>query len=622
MVALALLVLACAKAARAPSGCTKEDECGTGSFCIQKTCVVDAKPVAAFTGPTSPTALDLLTFDGSASSDPDAEGGHDAVASYAWTFAAVAAACDAPVVAGNGPSAAVRFACPGSYDATLVVTDRKGLESDPFTQRLEVAGNAGPPPVTAGADLVRPHACLAPAPGAADPRVRCTVRTEDGSTDEDLPLSASSTARAVGEVRFHWSVTPPPGLTLSANRTATFSPSPDVAAPSVHLEVVDGAISGDWVFRVEARDDAGLIGTAATRLSVTNRPPEIAVASTQLLPHRFDAAASQFTAAGTLGGVAVTDPDGDPVASRTVRFTHTGDGEGTFEGSDLGASIQLRISVPYRSAADAQHLIGGAELQRAVAIEVQDVNGATARKSVEVLVANTPPILDGPAGATVSVPHRYASGTYSAHATLGHWTDPDGDPLTVVAGPVDPDCWSLALSAGSASVQCTRAFQGTLPTGYFGAHTVDYVTADPWERASAGERLTVRILNQPPTLPLMTGPASTLACDPTEDASACCEWGGPKGTICVVYPMTTPAVSYAFTPEYSDPDGDPVLVTAPGSAQSVVCNGTCSALSAPLTSVETCSGTEVRIPITAKDDPDPAVPAVPGTVVAPLRCSN
>ncbi|HEY6098133.1 MAG TPA: hypothetical protein VIW03_01795, partial [Anaeromyxobacter sp.] len=310
------------------------------------TCVANAPPSARIALP--PGALEassLLSFDGSASADPDTG---DAIASHAWVFRALAAGCAAPVVSGGGAVAYVRFACPGSYAVDLTVVDQLGATGS-TTREFQVAPYSGPPLLVIGPDVSVAHAC------AAAPRL-CTP---SGA----VALSATPTLDAPTNLTFQWAAEPPPGQSLDAHRRVTFAPGADASSPTVSIETDGQAISGDWIFRVEARDPVGVVASGAIRVSVGNSPPVL----TKTIPipdHAFDGA--QFTSTGDVP-FTVTDPDGDDLVGRTVEWHHVGDGPaGTFTGTVLDgpSRVTFSIVVPYATRSDAGYLIGAPALER------------------------------------------------------------------------------------------------------------------------------------------------------------------------------------------------------------------------------------------------------------------
>ena len=78
------------------------------------TVVVDGPPVAAATGPPTAKRGEPVTFDGSASSDPDG----DAITSYQWTFGDGTTA--------SGAQVQHAFTTAGHYDVVLTVSDSTG----------------------------------------------------------------------------------------------------------------------------------------------------------------------------------------------------------------------------------------------------------------------------------------------------------------------------------------------------------------------------------------------------------------------------------------------------------------------------------------------------------------
>jgi hypothetical protein len=407
-----------------PRACS--EGCAITARCLGGSCVEDGAPEAVLLAPASARARALVELDGSASADPDAALG-DHVAGHRWTLTGLAAACAAPAVASTGATARVRFDCAGEFRVQLVVVDDLGKESVPVT--ADVAVDApGPSPVVAGADRTVNHVC------SGAPRT-CTT---DGTAPVVTASLAPGTALS-GAVAYHWSADPPRGVPLDEHRRVTFSPSADVAEPTVHIDVDSvalPAIVDDWVLRVSARDDAGPLGDATTRVSVTNRPPALVDAVPALsVGHVYSAGAYRATARTSRW----QDPDGDPI----WLAAETGSGIcSTVSFADDGTAV---VGC-FRAFAGSPGLSGFAATH-ALSIQPQDPWQAAVPSPTAITILNRPVsatsstaagALDCQEGAgccrwedphTCGIP-EYACAEQSVllHPDL---SDPDGDPLEV-----------------------------------------------------------------------------------------------------------------------------------------------------------------------------------------------
>jgi hypothetical protein len=549
---LPVLLAACSSALE-PTACHSDEACPAGSRCRGDVCVADSPPVASIRRPGTLEAFALVELDGSPTRDPD---GPDDVAEHRWSVRAVTAPCAAPSVAGRTPVARVRFGCSGRYEVSLTAVDRAGVESEPETLEVDVQPSSRPPTVLAGADLASEHLC------EGEPLACRAI----------APLALSSTGPAGAALR--WTVEPPLDRPLDGTRRVTFDPAPDHPAPAVSIETDGTAISGDWIFRVEARDEYGPVGAAYTRVSVTNRAPIVVAAAPESVPHAFDAGRSRFVASGEVA-LAAVDPDGDSLEVAGV-LRHVGDGASSFAGELLEDRVIFSIEVPYQAPEDALHLIGGPELARTVEIVAVDVNRVAARAAVPIVVANRPPAPVG-APAPVRAPHRFDAGAarYVAAAELGSWTDADGDPLW--AAPAAAPCADVSVVDGIARVECSVAYEGVPAVDRIaGSHLVALRVRDPWVEGPAFVQ-TVEVLNTPPRLAVAVDP-------PTVTAYRYATAGIGNVEICddgrVSARVYDP--SFTATPSVLDPDGDPVLLapstsplawTSSASPASALCAG-------------------------------------------------
>jgi hypothetical protein len=547
-VVAAIALAACGPGSSAARACGGDAECPPTARCTAGACVANAPPAPEIALPEAAVANALLSFDGSASADRDPD---DGIVSFAWTFRAVDAPCAAPLVASTGPSASVRFACPGRYAVELTVTDRLAASAT-AVRELEVLPRAAAL-VTVGPDVAVEHACtLVPA--------RCAPVAI-------VTLSAAAPEVVSPDLAFEWTVEPPADRPLDAHRRVSFSPDRFAASPTVQIETDGQAISGDWVFRLEARDGAGVVGTAATRVTVGNRPPSIQ-RTLPVFHHAFDGA--RFTVYAEIPFTLV-DPDGDPVFVPSMTAHQTGAGPGTFSAALAGESnaIAVSIAVPYTAPQDALHLIGGEGLARSVALEVLDVNGGRTTEVWPVVVANRPPVLvSTPAHFTVNHAYDAAGDAYTARPELSTWHDADGDPLAPVPGSATghPGCPTFVVPDGSgdrrAFAECRLPAQGGTKLGSFaGYRSLSQQVTDPWQAAQATSVVAFTIGNRWPVI------GSTAKHVVTGDC-------GINFGLCTLDGKTTNVQAALATrtvlSRWSDPDGDPLTFFALASPATLV----------------------------------------------------
>lgn len=139
-----------------------------------------APPVPVLDGPTQAFVGELVQFDGSASFDPDAEEGVAArgIVEYRWLWD------DGTPPEVSGPFGSHVFAAEGSYNVSLIVTDRDGIERQSAARKVDIfeVPNVPPTPVISASAFVVDE---------------CEEVALDGSlsTDDVDPLS---------ELRFIW----------------------------------------------------------------------------------------------------------------------------------------------------------------------------------------------------------------------------------------------------------------------------------------------------------------------------------------------------------------------------------------------------------------------------------
>ena len=159
------------------------------------TVTVYAAPTAAFT-PPSGLENTALSFDGSASSDPNSGG---SISSYAWNFG--------DGTTGSGATPTHTYTHFGSYTATLTVTDNYGQTSSAATHTVVVSDELPTPAFTS----------FPPNPG-----IGATV-SFDGSTSNDPDGTIASYSWDFGDGTTGTGATPSHAYTSAGPRTVTLT---------------------------------------------------------------------------------------------------------------------------------------------------------------------------------------------------------------------------------------------------------------------------------------------------------------------------------------------------------------------------------------------------------------
>jgi hypothetical protein len=506
--------------------------------------------VADFTVPAHPTTQRELAL-ASTSHDPDPG---DGIVSWEWTVTRVGAACDPELTGADSATPTVIFWCPGTYRIGLAVTDSTGEESAPVDRTIEVAPTTSAPElVIAGASLVH-HRC------SGDP-LRCTLES---------PLALAVQAHPVngGAVTCRWTVVPPDAGRAGAS--VAFAPSDASPTAALQLGVAGTGITGAWTVQVRVRDSEGNLAVASHAVEVGNRPPVLRAASgsglTEIaLDHTVGDCPTGtgrcYQASGADAFVA-EDPDGDPLGAVLIAADATGSGSGSVAEVGVGGRAgAFRFSTPLGNAAGFRAADGASGFH--VKGTVTDVHGAAGSLTLTARIGNRPPVATwGPA--TVSTPHTYSASAkaYQAGAAVAAFTDPDGDPIVEAASTGDAVCSGFTASGGVVSTACLLAFSSASsqvpPLGTFVApHAVTARVTDGW--ASASSKSVVAIENRPPAVPAYSGPGEGCACVCNRWASHA-EPGSPPDCLGGALTAGGPVTGYPVVA--SDPDGDPLDLTA------------------------------------------------------------
>ena len=458
--------------------------------------VGNTEPTASAGGPYSGTEGVAITFDASASSDPEA----DYPLTYAWDFESDG------VVDTTTTAATVEHAYPdegtGTYTATLTVTDSASLSSvAAATAEVTVANDAPAPTLpaelsTTAGEIFALNGTLADK-GAEDGPWSVIYDWGDGTADTSYVTSVSAGITGAhayargGSYTVQATVTDADGATGSATSTVTATSLPLVASAGGPYSATEGAPvafdgsassdpdgdaltyawdfgdgatgtgatpahtyadDGTYTVTLTVSDAGGATGTATTTANVANAPPTVDAGA--------DAAVNEgatFTLAGTFGDAGA----GDGAWSYSIDW---GDGSAAATGS---------VASP--GAVGGSHAYAAPGTYTAT-LTVTDKDGAGVSDALVVTVAASRPVASaggpytGTEGATVS---------FDGSAS----TDPNGDALTYSWS------WGDGSPAGSGATP-THAYADN------GTYTVTLTVGDGALTATAST--TVTVANAPP----------------------------------------------------------------------------------------------------------------------------
>jgi hypothetical protein len=287
----------------------------------------------------------------------------------------------------------------------------------------------------------------------------------------------------------------------------TFDPRADAQSPLVRIES-DGAVAGDWAFRVHVTDTSANTTVKTQRITVANTPPAVQLQTgAVLLSHSYLAPADRYVATAWVTAILV-DADGDPLGPPELSMAEKVPGSCGFRvlSSALTAGV-FTGDIELSCAGDAgAELIG--RVDRTLTLTVTDVNGATATDVRPMTVIDAPPALTWSAGGvpgTLGVGHTVVPCPAGAEAPLCFAVDAsvpydisdvEGDPtslrLSVTGLPASSAFFTSSVAAGRFSYLVPV----TNPVLLRGADGVSPIAitvgaADPWKGTSAAFGLSI-----------------------------------------------------------------------------------------------------------------------------------
>jgi hypothetical protein len=592
--ALTLAVTGCS-GSRQPLACQVNADCGDHSSCYLGACVIGQDPNAKIEVHVTQSELVThrdITFDGTASTDPNPDG---KVKSYLWTATrGLSAACDPSITSGSNSTFTTNFQCEGQYNVDLKVIDTLELVGH-YKMTVEIAPSMNAPAITAlGPDRLVVHRC------EGSPLLCRAFDAADGSTAFQLSVAAHDVEDGTN-LSYAWTYTPPAGVDPSKVHV-TFQPGANTPTPLVQI-ASDGAVSGAWRFLAHATDSIGLTAVKAQTITVQNTAPTVALQGADvLLSHSYLAGVGNYIATATVQA-ALSDADGDPIPSATLTMSESPASSCAFQvlSSDVAGGTftgKIELSCP---GTDPQELIG--VVARQLSLDVSDVNGAAANDVRPLSVTDAAPVLTWSLGGTpgiAAVPHTVvpcpgtANLCFAVDAPIPFTvSDVENDPLalrlTATGLTASGASFTPNVSSGRMSVfvpvATPAAFRGADGTS---AATFTLAASDPWNLQNpVTSTFALSVGNRAPTIAAVPGTVKPA------------HW----------YSLADRAyhATFAFPPA-SDPDGDPLTLAAASS------DGACSVSSATVGGVQVaCSA-----PYDVTSGAPPALPTllVPRTVTA------
>jgi len=461
---------------------------------------VNHAPTAVAGGPYSGSEGTAVSFDGSASSDPDGD-----ALTYVWSFG------DGSTAAGAKPSHT--YANNGTYTVTLTVTDARGAASSPVTVTATIANVA--PAVNAGANqtvTVGTRFTLNASftdPGLNDAPWTYTIAWGDGSpqttgsaTSQASPITAAHSYTAAGTDTVRVTVTDKDGAMGSGQVTVTVTATPNQAptaaagGPYLGAEgtalVFDGSGSSDpdgdaltyaWSFGdgstgtgVKPSHTYANNGTYTVTLTVTDArgaasSPVTVTATVANVAPSVNAAASQTATAGSPFTLNATFSDpgvNDAPWSYSINW---GDGSPQTTGSTNSQLSSITAVHTYAAAGS-----------NTVRVTVTDKDGGAGVGTLTVTVttvANRPPT------AATGGPYSGLEGTALSFDGSGS-SDPDGDALTYA--------WSFGDGSSGTGVKPSHSYANNA------VYTVTLTVTDARGASSAPVTTTATIANVAPTV--------------------------------------------------------------------------------------------------------------------------